>query len=92
LKIKKTKTKPGSIPSKNVRNQKEWSPLTQPFVFFGEKSPKGDTAQIFWQKSPFILNSIRQIASLFKERVATSRATGYSFDAPGEKYRQLGEL
>jgi hypothetical protein len=26
----------------------------QPF-FGGEKSPKGDTAQIFWRKSPFSL-------------------------------------
>jgi hypothetical protein len=60
--------------------------------FFGEKSPKGDAAQIFWGKSPFFLNSIRQNASLFKERVATSMPTGYTFNAPEEKYGRLREL
>jgi hypothetical protein len=58
----------------------------------GEKSPKGDTAQIFWRKFPFLLKSIRQNAPLFKERVVTSMPTDYTFNAPAEKYRQLGEL
>jgi len=61
----------------------------QPF-FWGEKLPKGDTVQIFWRKSPFFLKSIRQSALLFKERVATSMPTDYTFNAPEEKYRQLG--
>jgi hypothetical protein len=33
--------------------------LEQAFLFFfGENSPKGDTAQIFWLKSPFFLKII----------------------------------
>jgi len=51
-----------------------------------------DTAQIFWRKSPFFLKSIRQTVPLFKERFATSMPAGYTFNAPQEKYRQLGEL
>jgi hypothetical protein len=60
--------------------------------FFGKKSPKGDTAQIFWRKLSFFLKSIRQNAPLFKERVATSMPTAYTFNAPEEKYCRLGEL
>jgi len=60
--------------------------------FFGIKSPKGDTAQIFCGKSPFFLKSIRQNAPLFKERVATSMRTGYTFNAPEEKYGRFGKL
>jgi hypothetical protein len=55
--------------------------------FWGKKSPKGDTAQIFWWKSSFFLKSIRQIVPLFKERVLTSMPAGYIFNAPREKYR-----
>jgi hypothetical protein len=58
----------------------------------GEQSPKVDTHKIFWRKSPFFLKSIRQIAPLFEERVTTSMRTGYTFNAPGEKYRQLVKL
>jgi hypothetical protein len=65
--------------------------LNQHLLFF-EKSPKGDTAQFFWRKSPFFLKSIRQIAPLFKVRVATSMPTGYTVNAPGEKYLRLGEI
>jgi hypothetical protein len=58
-------------------------PVKQRFFLLGEKSPKGDTAQIFARKSPFFLKSIRQTAPLFKERVATSMPTGYTFNAAG---------
>jgi hypothetical protein len=51
-----------------------------------------DTAQIFWRKSPFFLKSIHQTVPLFKERVVTSMRAGYTFNAPQEKYCQLGEL
>ncbi len=60
--------------------------------FFWRTIPKVHTPKIFWQKFPFSLKSIRQIAPLFEERVITSMRTGYTFNAPGEKYRQLGEL
>jgi hypothetical protein len=59
---------------------------------FDEKSPKADTAQIFWQKSPFLLKSIHQTAPRFKEGVASCMLTGYTFNAPGKKYHGLGEL
>jgi hypothetical protein len=65
--------------------------VTQLF-FLGEKSPKGNTAQIFCRKFPFLLKSIRQTAPLFNERVVTSMPTDYTFNAPAEKDSQLGEL
>jgi len=47
----------------------------------------------FLAKIPFFfLKSIRQTAPLFSERVTTSMPAGYTFNAPGEKYRQLSEL
>jgi hypothetical protein len=51
---------------------------------FGENLTNGDTAQIFWRKSPFSLKPICQIAPLLKERVVTSMPTDYTFNAPEE--------
>jgi hypothetical protein len=63
-------------------------------VFFSwdEKSPTANTAQIFQQKSPFKKISIRQIAPHFKEGVASCMLTGYTFNADGKTFHQLGEL
>ncbi len=69
----------------------KWASLEQPF-FFGKKSPTGNTAQIFWWKSPFFWKSIRQIVPLFKERDTTTMPTGYICNAPREMYCQLGEI
>jgi hypothetical protein len=60
--------------------------------FWGKNSTIGDTAQIFWLKSPFSLKSFCQIVALFKEQVATSMPPGYIFNAPREKYCQFREL
>ncbi len=59
----------------------------------GVKICQKATLQKISGKNPlFFLKSIHQIAPLFKERVLTRMPTGYTFNAPGEKYRQLGEL
>jgi hypothetical protein len=58
---------------------------------FGKKLPKGNTAQIFWPKSPSFLKHNRYFAPLLKDRFVTSMPTGYTLNAPGEKYCQLGE-
>jgi hypothetical protein len=63
----------------------------QPFFVLGENSPKGDTAKLFGQNPFFFLKSICQVrlCPLFKERVHTRTPTGYTSNAPREKYRQL---
>jgi len=55
--------------------------------FFGEKSQKGDNAQILNWKSLFFLKSICQSVPPFKDWVATNIPIGYTFNALGKKYR-----
>ncbi len=43
----------------------KWASLFGAAIFFGKNSPKGDTSQIFWLKSPFFLKSFCQIVPLF---------------------------
>jgi len=60
--------------------------------FLGRKIAKRRHCPNFLAKILFFLKSTRQTVPLFKERVATSMPAGYTFNAPQEKYRQLGEL
>jgi hypothetical protein len=66
--------------------------MTSVFFFFAKNHQKPTLPKIFQQKSPFFLKSIRQAVPHFKEAVVSCMLTGYTFNAPGKNYHQLGEL
>ncbi len=74
----------GNVGFSTSVDDKVWEPA----LVFGQTTlPKFSGENLL-----FLLKSIRQTAPLFNERVATSMAAGYTFNAPGEKYRRLNEL
>jgi hypothetical protein len=60
--------------------------------FFGRTIPKSCHSQNFLAKMRFFLKINSSDRAPFSGQVTTSMRTGYTFNAPGEKYRQLGEL